>query len=186
MMMNRFTRFASGSSLALALFTVTLILIAPITNAQEARPTQTATTKIVVTKAHGEAKPASESVKVVVAPVWTDYRGVRIGMSADEVRHKLDHQKEKSDQQDYFAFSDTESAQVYYDDKGKVTAISVNYLGNNAGAPAPKAVIGEEIQAKPDGSMYKLVRYPAAGYWVAYYRTAGDAPLVTVTMQKIQ
>ncbi len=186
MITNRFTRFAFHSSPALALFTVTFILIAPITNAQEARTTQTATTKIVVTKAPREANPAGESVKVVAAPLWSDYRGVRIGMNADEVRHKLDHQKEKSAQQDYFVFSDTESVQVYYDDKGKVTAISVNYLGNNAGAPAPKAVIGEEIQAKPDGSMYKLVRYPQAGYWVAYYRTAGDAPLVTVTMQKMQ
>jgi hypothetical protein len=32
--------------------------------------------------------------------------------------------------------------------------------------------------------MYKMVNYPAAGYWVAYSRTPGDEPMVMVTMQK--
>jgi hypothetical protein len=40
------------------------------------------------------------------------------------------------------------------------------------------------IEAKPDGSMYKMTTYPQAGYWVAYSRTPGDAPLVMITMQK--
>jgi hypothetical protein len=46
-------------------------------------------------------------------------------------------------------------------------------------------VLGVELQAKPDGSMYELKRYPDAGYWVSYNRTAGDKPIVTITMQKI-
>jgi hypothetical protein len=107
-------------------------------------------------------------------------------MSADEVRDKLGHLKEKSERQDFFIFSEAESAQVYYDAQGKVTAISVNYIGDDSSAPKPAAVLGEEIQAKPDGSMYELKRYPAAGYWVAYNRTAGKNPIITVTMQKIQ
>jgi hypothetical protein len=46
-------------------------------------------------------------------------------------------------------------------------------------------VLGVELQAKPDGSMYELERYPAAGYWVSYNRTAGDKPIVTITMQRM-
>lgn len=116
-------------------------------------------------------------------PVFKDYRGVTIGMEAAEVRGKLDRVK-KGDHQDYLAFSEHESAQIYYDDKGKVKAISVDYFGDSD-APAPDAVLGAEPQAKADGSMYQLNRYPDAGYWVSYNRTAGDKPVVTVTMQKM-
>jgi hypothetical protein len=117
-------------------------------------------------------------------PVFRDYHGVSIGMAADEVRAKLDRIK-KGDGQDYFALSDQESAQIYYDDKGKVTAISIDYFGGDGKAPTPEAVLGVAIQPKADGSMYQLNRYPQAGYWVSYNRTAGDKPIVTITMQKM-
>ena len=117
-------------------------------------------------------------------PLFKDYRGVSIGMAADEVRAKLDRIK-KGDRQDYLVFSEQESAQIYYDDKGKVTAISIDYFGGDGKAPTAEAVLGAGIQAKPDGSMYQLNRYPQAGYWVSYNRTAGEKPVVTITMQKI-
>src|SRR5687768_15976119 len=82
-------------------------------------------------------------------PIFTDYRGVKIGMSADEVRSKLDRVK-KGDKQDFLVFSEREQAQIYYDDKGKVTAISIDYF-DPSNAPAPDAVLGAAIQAKDDG-----------------------------------
>jgi hypothetical protein len=118
------------------------------------------------------------------APVFKDYRGVSIGMAADEVRAKLEKIK-KGDGQDYLAFSDQESAQIYYDDKGKVTAISIDYFGSEGKAPTPEAVLGIGVQPKPDGSLYQLNRYPQAGFWVSYNRTAGDKPIVTITMQTL-
>jgi len=62
-------------------------------------------------------------------PVYKDYRGVSIGMSADEVRAKLNRIK-KGQHQDLLTFSEHESAQIYYDYKGKVTAISIDYFGD--------------------------------------------------------
>ena len=118
------------------------------------------------------------------APVYTDYRGVAIGMTADEVRSKLDGIK-KGNGQDFLVFSEYESAQIYYDDKNKVTAISIDYIGDNTKAPTPETVLGAALQAKADGSMYQLNRYPEAGYWVSYNRTAGDKPIVTITIQKM-
>ncbi len=118
------------------------------------------------------------------APLFDDYRGVTIGMSADDVRSKLNNIK-KGDRQDLLNFSEHESAQIYYDDKGKVTAISIDYFGDNSGAPKPEEVLGTTIEAKPDGSMYQLNRYSEAGYWVSYNRTAGAKPIVTITMQKM-
>ena len=118
------------------------------------------------------------------APVYTDYRGVAIGMTANEVRSKLDGIK-KGSAQDFVVFSEFESAQIYYDDKSKVTAISIDYTGDSSKAPTPEAVLGATLQAKPDGSMYQLNRYPEAGYWVSYNRTAGAKPIVTITIQRL-
>jgi hypothetical protein len=55
-----------------------------------------------------------------------------------------------------------------------------------AAFPSAKDILGSEADAKADGSKYKLVRYPKAGYWVSYSRTAGNEPTITVTMQKIE
>lgn len=117
-------------------------------------------------------------------PVFKDYRGVKIGMTAAEVRAKLDGLKEGK-RQDFLVFSERESAQIYYDEQGKVIAISIDYFGGNSTPPSPETVLGAALQPKDDGSMYQLNRYPDAGYWVSYNRTAGAKPIVTITMQKM-
>jgi hypothetical protein len=119
-------------------------------------------------------------------PLFQEYRSVRIGMTTDEVRKKLSDPTDKSDEQDFFIFSDNESAQVFYDKSRKVFAISVNFLNGARDMPTPKNVFGSDLPAKSDGSMYKMVRYPKAGCWVSFSRTSGNAPLTTVTVQKIE
>ena len=126
--------------------------------------------------------PTTKAAKANV-PVFTDYRGVSIGMSAEEARAKLDGLN-KDKRQDTLLISERELAQIYYDDAGKVMAISIDYFDNSR-APASDAVLGVGLQGKADGSMYQLKRYPEAGYWVSYNRTAGDKPVVTITMQKM-
>jgi len=119
-------------------------------------------------------------------PVFHDYRGVKLGWLADDVRKKLGNPANKSDEQDYYEFSDNEKASVYYDKATKqVTAISVDFIGAGTGILTPQQVFGAEIEAKSDGSKSRLVRYPKAGYWVSYSRTAGDSPIISVTMQKL-
>ena len=119
-------------------------------------------------------------------PVFQDYRGIKLGWVADEVRKKLGNPANKSDEQDYYEFSDNEKASVYYDKATKqVTAISVDFIGAGTGVITPQQVFGAEIEAKSDGSKSRLVRYPKAGYWVSYSRTAGDSPIISVTMQKL-
>jgi len=119
-------------------------------------------------------------------PVFNEYRGVKIGWLADEVRKKLGNPANKADDQDYYEFSDKERAQVYYDKATRqVTAISVDFIGAGTGVLTPQQVFGSEIEAKSDGSKMRMVRYPKAGYWVSYSRTAGDNPIISVTMQKL-
>ena len=155
-----------------------LILVVSICNGQTVPSGSTQEEVSTVTTS------SASNAETTNVPVFTDYRGVMIGMMAEEVRSKLDELK-KGDRQDYLIFSERESAQIYYDDKGKVTAISIDYFGADSNAPSPVAVLGVGLQAKPDGSMYQLNRYPEAGYWVSYNRTAGDKPIVTITMQKM-
>lgn len=166
-------RFLMTAALVAAAFGLTATRAA----AQDASQKQTATT---VASAR-----ATEAVKAAPAPIYKEYRGVKIGMTADEARQKLGKPKDKDKTQDLYVFSDKEAVQVFYDGQQKVYAVSVNYMGKESGAPAPNDILGQNVEAKADGSIYRMQQYPEAGYWVSYSRTAGDAPLTTVTMQKI-
>lgn len=117
-------------------------------------------------------------------PLYNSYRGVQLGMSDQEARTKLGEPASKIDDQDYFMISDKEAAQIRYDKARKVVTISVDYMGG-AGAPDNKSVVGEDLETRPNGSLYKMVWYTNQGFWVSYNRTAGPVVVVSVTIQKI-
>lgn len=119
-------------------------------------------------------------------PSFHEFRGVHIGMAADEARKKLGSPRDKSADQDFYVFNDNEAVQVYYDKTGAVSAISVDFMSGASGVPSSKDVLGAEAEAKADGSIFKRVDYPKAGYWVSYSRTAGNEPTITITIQKIR
>jgi hypothetical protein len=119
-------------------------------------------------------------------PAFSDFKGVRIGMTADEARKKLGSPKDKADDQDLYVFNDTQAIQVFYDKTKAVTAISIDFYSGANGIPSAKEVLGTEADTRTDGSVYKMLRYPKAGYWVSYSRTAGNTPTITITMQKIE
>lgn len=166
------------------LLTTLLLLFALSATGQELTNSQA--TRAEVASKHNPAEVKKMNDQATAAPpVYKDFMGVKLGMAAAEVRQKLGHLKNKGERQDFFVFSESRSAQIVYDDHGKVTVISVDYVAKDDTAPSPESVLGEAVQARPDGSIYQLKRYPAAGYWVAYSRTAGDDGIVTVTMQRM-
>ncbi len=118
-------------------------------------------------------------------PGFNAYKGVTIGSPMDLSREKLGDPKDKSETQDFFILSDNESAQVFYDSDHKVSLISVNYLGKLKDAPTPLDVFGSDAEAKADGSIFKLVRYPKAGYSISYNRTPGEDPMIVITIKKL-
>ena len=75
--------------------------------------------------------------------------------------------------------------QVVYDNNDEVTTISITYSAEHPNAPSALAVLGEDVAADANGRIYKLVHYPNLGYWVAYSRSAGENPVVSVTMNKM-
>jgi hypothetical protein len=120
-------------------------------------------------------------------PLFSDFKGVRIGTSTDEARKKLGNPRDKGDDQDFYVFNDTQAVQVFYDKTTKtVTAISIDYMTGANAIPTAREIIGSEAETKADGSAYKMVRYPKAGFWVSYSKTAGNSPIITVTLQKIE
>jgi hypothetical protein len=92
----------------------------------------------------------------------------------------------KDEAQDLFLISDVEMVQVVYDKDATVSVVSITYSGKNDAAPTALAVLGEDVAVGADGRVYKLVRYPSVGYWVAYSRTAGDAPVLSVAMKRMR
>jgi hypothetical protein len=118
-------------------------------------------------------------------PRFGEYKGVKIGTPLPEARQKLGKPEEENKVQESFTISETENVRIFYDNEEKVNAILITYIGKASGAPLPEQVIGEKITANADGSMYKMIQYPKAGFWVAYSRTPGDDPLVMITIQKM-
>lgn len=117
-------------------------------------------------------------------PIYGEYRGVRLGMTAMDVRTKLGEPVMKSDDQDYFVISPSETVQVAYQAQ-KVVTISTDYTGG-AGAPDFKSVVGDSLLQRPDGSMFSMVLHNAHGFWVTYNKSASTVPVVTITIGKMK
>lgn len=142
------------------------------------------------TAVQGDAElcECSEQEQTAFQPVFTGYRGIMLGMTADEVRRLL-NKKPKYDDTDgfYYIFSDKESAQFVLDENKRVKMVSVIYSRGNADAPSYEDVFGSEIQLEidADGRINKLINYPDAGFWIAYYQAGGENPKRTLTVQKL-
>jgi hypothetical protein len=130
--------------------------------------------------------PGKASAPKVAGPAMKEFRSVAIGMSDDDVRSVWGKPKVGDETGYVFELSDDETAQISIGPDKKVTAISVTFE-DGRGAPSLTDVFGEDVSVDPadGGKIYKLVRYPQAGYWVAYYAGPGEHPTVTLTFQKL-
>jgi hypothetical protein len=127
-----------------------------------------------------QAKKVAMGHSQVQQPLYREYRGVRLGMTAAEARAKLGEPAMKSDEQDFYIFSANETAQIVYVEQ-KVVTISTDYTGG-IGAPDYKSVVGEDLLQKPDGSLFRMVRYESEHLWVSYNKSASATPVVTITI----
>ena len=139
----------------------------------------------------GKTEPISA---VVLTPTPTpeptavqfkSYRGVAIGMSAEQARQKLGTPKERSNSGDYYVISQGESVQLIFEKDLTIKSLTVNYTGDLKGAPSPKDVFGVDVKKEPDGSITKMVSFPKDGYWASFVRTGGKDAMIIVTLQKL-
>ena len=124
---------------------------------------------------------ASRANAQIKQPVYREYRGVRIGMTAEQARAKLGEPTLKSVEQDFYVFSTSETAQIAYDAEQKVVTISTDYAGG-IGAPDYKSVVGEGLLQRPDGSVFRMVMYDSERLWVSYNKSSAMVPTVTITI----
>ena len=127
-----------------------------------------------------QAKKVARGHSQIQQLLYREYRGVRLGMTAAEARAKLGEPAMKSDEQDFYIFSANETAQLVYVEQ-KVVTISTDYMGG-VGAPDYKNVVGEDLLQKPDGSLFRMVRYESEHLWVSYNKSASATPVVTITI----
>ena len=138
-----------------------------------------------------KGQTATHALKAVSAPsqmeqpLYREYRGVRLGMTAAETRAKLGEPAMKSNEQDFYVLSQNETTQIAYDAFQKVVTISTDYTGS-IGAPDYKSVVGSGLLTRPDGSLFRMVQYPSEGMWVSYNKSAAMVPVVTITIQLIR
>jgi hypothetical protein len=124
----------------------------------------------------------------VSTPVLADLNGISIGMTDDEVREKLGKPATADATSMLFILDNGETLQVGLDADKKVKMAAAIYSGKDANAPEASKVLGSSLEIQPasDGKIYKRVRYPSAGYWVAYSRlNLANGPMTTITIQKI-
>jgi outer membrane protein assembly factor BamE (lipoprotein component of BamABCDE complex) len=138
----------------------------------------------MATNASAQKSVANAHAETAQRPLYTDYKGVSLGSTTQDVRAKLGAPAQKFEDQDFYVISEKETVQIAYDSAHTVMAISVDYIGG-VGAPDYKSVVGPDVEVQSDGTIHKMVLYEQLGFWVSYHRGAGDAPVVTITIQKM-
>ena len=154
------------------------LVAAPFAFAQQ--QSQPAAKRAVMTSNTDQAAPQA------LKPLYREYRGVNLGMKADEVHATLGAPTSSDSNSDIYIRSDKELATVYYDADKKVVAVVTTYTGRDAGAPEATTVIGKAPTPDESGAITEMVRYPDDGYWVSYNVIPGDEPITIVTIRKLK
>ncbi|HEX6125503.1 MAG TPA: hypothetical protein VFZ23_09055 [Pyrinomonadaceae bacterium] len=120
------------------------------------------------------------------APFLKEYRKLTIGAPADTLRELWGKPTVEDSDGFVYKMSDSETIQIMIGPEKNISAIAVTF-DNGKGAPSFADVFGEAVlpEKRENGSVYKMVRYPDAGYWVAYYMGPPENATVSVTMQKL-
>jgi len=161
---------------------VLFMLSAAAAFAQDNQPPAATTAEVPVEQKAPEAAPQ------VPGPLVDDIHGISLGMTANEVRNKLGKPDTGDSTMMYYDLDKGEQVQLQLNAEKKVSMIAGIYLGKDADPPEFAEVFGPDAQPvrQEDGKIYRQVRYPSEGYWVAYSRLELESgPMTTVTIQKI-
>ncbi|HZS07637.1 MAG TPA: hypothetical protein VFD58_22570 [Blastocatellia bacterium] len=134
------------------------------------------------TPASPERQQAPTQAAQPAPPVLHEYRGVRLGLTAEQVRGVMGKASRTGEGMDEFKLGDGDLITVYYDAKGAVRTIEL-YFTDAARAPAWTEVVGNaEIQSQPSGSKFARVVVSDENFWVTMYRSkSGTVTTITIS-----
>ncbi len=144
--------------------------------------TVSAQTATIGTKAAGEQAAAKP------LPLMKEIRGVKLGMTKDEVTDQLGGSEQSDKRGMFYEFSGDQSMQISLTPEGTVSQIAIFYNGKDAKAPSVSDVFGPDVAVEPaeNGSVYKMMRYKDANLWIAFSLTnPADRPMTVITMKRI-
>jgi hypothetical protein len=111
-----------------------------------------------------------------------DYRGVKLGMKAEEVRAAMGKAELSQPDKDRFVIKGDDRLTVYYDN-GAVKAIQL-YIVDPQNAPAWADVVGDaEIIEMESGAKRARRDVAEEGFWVSMYQSK-DGAMTTVTISR--
>ncbi|HYE73963.1 MAG TPA: hypothetical protein VEF04_11565 [Blastocatellia bacterium] len=129
-----------------------------------------------------EQTPSSQSTQPAL-PVLRQYRGVKLNMTADEVKAAMGQPVRSNKDQEEYKLSGDDLMTVHYDTQGKVKTIQL-YFSDASHAPGWKEVIGDaEIQQNASGSRFARVTVPAENFWVTMFQSQ-NGTVTTITISR--
>ena len=132
------------------------------------------------TAAAVSAAPAS-----VAKPNVNAVGGIELGMTAKQVKEKLGKAEVEDATGLVFDLDNGVSMQIGLDEDKKVRTVAATYPDASKGAPSITDIFGSSVE-KSDGDVYKMERYPEAGFWISYSRTnSKEKPMTIIMMRKI-
>ena len=128
---------------------------------------------------------AAAAAKTIPMPAMAEFRKAGIGISSEDLKKSWGKPEVEDATGFIYEFSEKEMAQVSITPDKKVDAIAVTFR-DGTGAPKAEEVFGptEKIERKENGSVFHMVRYEQAGYWVSYL-SQGAGKMVILTYKKI-
>lgn len=124
-------------------------------------------------------EPANGSLKVM-----REYKGVKLGLSRDQVHTALGKPETTSDNLEDYHLSGDDSLTVHFEN-GEVKAITISFL-EAKNAPAMKEVVGEtpEISQLENGATLARTNVTGEKFWVSYYKSKdGSTTRITISHQ---
>lgn len=137
----------------------------------------------------GAKGSAGQTEETKPTPIMTDIRGVKLGMTKDEVVDILGDPEQSDKRGLFYEFSGAQTMQISLTPEMNVSQIAMFYNGKDSKAPTVSEIFGPDVSVTPadNGSVYKMVRYMDANLWVAYSLiNPKDRPMTVITMKWIK
>ncbi|HZN10581.1 MAG TPA: hypothetical protein VFC61_02825 [Blastocatellia bacterium] len=115
--------------------------------------------------------------------VMREFRGVKLGMKADQVHAAAGKPESAAEGQEEYKLSEDDSMTVYFDEKKEVRAIRA-FFTNPKNVPAWKEVVGDvEVTQNENGSKSARRVLGEEKFWVSMYQNK-DGSVTTITISR--